>query len=151
MLPLFFVLSGHFWAPHWFLFRKSEFPVGTNAATFANTNVIFRWCGECKIKCIGNYVYPRVFVEVKYFLSRSIPEVTAFGQERARARNPLARTRGFTHGSESFAKTFPLINLVYRWAGSGDACIRSRQNFKYAKLSKFTRDRCYVPPPPNAL
>lgn len=34
-------------------------------------------------------------------------------------------------GSESFAKTFPLINLVYRWAGSGDACTWTRQNLKY--------------------
>lgn len=48
---------------------------------------------------------------------------------------------GFTRGRESFAKTFPLINLVYRWAGSGDACaLRSRQNLKYGQLSKFTRD-----------
>jgi len=48
---------------------------------------------------------------------------------------------GFTRGRESFAKTFPLINLVYRWAGSGDACaLRSRQNLKYEELSKFTRD-----------
>lgn len=55
---------------------------------------------------------------------------------------------GFTRGRESFAKTFPLINLVYRWAGSGDACaLRSRQNFKYEQLSKFTRDVCRLRAP----
>lgn len=37
-----------------------------------NANVTSRWYSECGIKCIGNYVYPLVFVEVKYFLSRSI-------------------------------------------------------------------------------
>lgn len=69
--------------------------------------------------------------------------------------NGVRSGAGFTRGRESFAKTFPLINLVYRWAGSGDACaLRSRQNLKYGQLSKFTRDapRGYVPrsrPPPR--
>lgn len=105
-----------------------------------------RWYSECGIKCIGNYVYPPVFVEVKYFLSRSIlPPSLPPNRPSHRCRevggNGARSGAGFTRGRESFTKTFPLINLVYRWAGSGDACaLRSRQNFKYGQLSKFTRD-----------
>lgn len=82
-------------------------------------NVTFRGVvlARFEIKCIGNYVYPRVFVQVKYFLS--------FHEIRCVLARVLPR------GSESFAKTFPLINLVYRWAGSGDACTWTRQNLKY--------------------
>lgn len=101
-----------------------------------------------------------MFVEVKYFLSRSIPtptggEATKGGEGIEKAARGAVLPRpgaGFTRGRESFAKTFPLINLVYRWAGSGDACaLRSRQNLKYEQLSKFTRDATadYVPRPRN--
>jgi len=84
-----------------------------------------------------------VFVEVKYFLSRSIPAARVGRPgERSVGGNGARSDVGFTRGRESFAKTFPLINLVYRWAGAGDACAsvrsrapRSRQNLKYGRNS----------------
>jgi len=72
-LPIPPILSPQIWIPH----RSSQH--GTRTWPLAGT-------ANARIKCIGNYVYPPVFVEVKYFLSRSIPadggrfEATAFGQ-----------------------------------------------------------------------
>ena len=69
-LPFLPILSPQIWIPH----RPSQH--GTRTWPLAGT-------ANARIKCIGNYVYPPVFVEVKYFLSRSIPAGRGLRQRRS--------------------------------------------------------------------